>query len=253
MSVRLQKWLASAGVGSRRQIDAWIAAGRVKVNGRVALPGQKITGSERIAIDGERVRARPARGAKPRVLLYHKPVGEVCTRSDPEGRPTVFAVLPPLTGARWISVGRLDIDTAGLLIFTTDGALANALMHPSAELQRVYAVRVRGEPDAAMLQQLRAGVALEDGIARFETLEAAGGAGVNRWYHVTVREGRNRVVRRLWEAVGCQVSRLIRVQFGPLALPRRLPRGRCRELPPAEVTALYEAARLPVPRGLQAD
>lgn len=251
MTVRLQKWLAGAGIGSRRQIDAWIAAGRVKVNGHVAEPGQKVSGSERIAIDGERVRARPARSAAPRVLLYHKPVGEVCTRSDPEHRPTVFDSLPRLTGARWISVGRLDIDTAGLLIFTTDGDLANALMHPSAELQRLYAVRVRGEPDPAILQRLRSGIELDDGMARFETLESAGGEGVNRWYHVTVREGRNRVVRRLWEAAGCQVSRLIRIRFGALDLPRGLQRGRYRELERDEVAALYRAVGRPLPGAMR--
>jgi 23S rRNA pseudouridine2605 synthase len=251
MAMRLQKWLAGAGVGSRRQIDAWIAAGRVEINGRTAQPGQKVTGSERIAIDGERLRVRPARGAKARVLLYHKPSGEVCTRADPAGRPTVFAALPRLTGARWISVGRLDIDTSGLLIFTTDGALANGLMHPSAELSRAYAVRVRGEVAPATLKRLRTGVPLEDGIARFETLEPAGGTGANRWYRATVREGRNRLVRRLWEAAGCEVSRLIRVQFGPLELPRRLPRGRYRELTAREVAGLYQAAHLAVPEALR--
>jgi 23S rRNA pseudouridine2605 synthase len=251
MTVRLQKWLAGAGVGSRRQIDAWIAAGRVKVDGRVAEPGHKVSGGERISIDGERVRARPARGAAPRVLIYHKPVGEVCTRSDPEGRPTVFDALPKLIGARWISVGRLDIDTSGLLVFTTDGALANSLMHPSAELQRVYAVRVRGLPDQDALQKLRSAVVLDDGPARFETLEAGGGQGANRWYHVTVREGRNRVVRRLWEAVGCQVSRLTRIRFGPLELPRHLPRGRYRELKQDEIAMLYAAVAQAVPHTLR--
>jgi 23S rRNA pseudouridine2605 synthase len=253
MSVRLQKWLAGAGVGSRRQIDAWIAAGRVKVDGRVAVPGQKVTGAERIAIDGRPVRARPARRRRPRVMVYHKPLGEVCTRSDPEGRPTVFAALPRLTGARWIAVGRLDMDTSGLLVLTTDGDLANALMHPSGEFERVYAVRVRGEPDEQALRRLRNGIWLEDGVARFETLESGGGEGANRWYHVTVREGRNRVIRRLWEAAGCQVSRLIRVRFGPLELPRRLARGRYRELEVREVVALYESAGLPVPGALARD
>lgn len=251
MPVRLQKWLAGAGVGSRRQIDAWIAAGRVRVNGHIATPGEKVSGGERIAIDRKRVQARPARGGKPRVLLYHKPVGQVCTRRDPQGRPTVFTALPRLSGARWISVGRLDVDTSGLLIFTTDGDLANALMHPAAGLARVYAVRVRGEPDARILQRLRAGIRLVDGMARFEAVEPGGGTGANRWYYVTLREGRNRVVRRLWEAVGCQVSRLIRVRFGPLGLPRRLARGRYRELPPEEVAALYAELHRPVPRGLR--
>lgn len=247
MADRLQKWLAAAGIGSRRTIERWIAEGRVSVNGRPAVLGQKIEGGERVAVDGRRVHGPSLRQAPARVLLYHKPIGEVCTRSDPEGRPTVFDALPPVKGGRWIAIGRLDLDTSGLLLFTTDGALAHALMHPSGEWQREYAVRVRGEPPAEVLRRLREGVVLDDGPARFESLEAQGGDGSNRWYRVTVAEGRNRIVRRLWEAVGCQVSRLIRVRFGPLALPRHLPRGRHRELRDKELAAVYEATGRPAP------
>lgn len=248
MPERLQKWLAAAGLGSRREIEEWIAAGRVKVNGATAVLGQKVSGTERIAVDGRVVRGlAPRHRPKPRVLLYHKPVGEVCTRTDPEGRPTVFDALPRLTRGRWVVVGRLDIDTSGLLLFTTDGELANALMHPSSELAREYAVRVHGRVGEEALRRLRAGIQLDDGPARFESLEDEGGEGANHWYRVTVSEGRNRIIRRLWEGVGCQVSRLMRVRFGPIALPRHLPRGRWRELAGAELAGLYEALGLAPP------
>ncbi len=252
MTERLQKWLAAAGLGSRREIEGWIAAGRVKVNGKLAVLGQKISGTERIAIDGRSVRGpSPRRPARPRVIAYHKPVGEVCTRADPEGRPSVFESLPKLTGSRWVIVGRLDIDTAGLLLFTTDGELANALMHPSSGLLREYAVRVRGSPSEESLRRLRAGIELEDGPGRFGEIHAEGGQGANRWFRVAVAEGRNRIVRRLWDAVDCPVSRLIRVRFGPVQLPRHLPRGQIRELREAEVTGLYQAAGLEIPASLQ--
>jgi 23S rRNA pseudouridine2605 synthase len=250
---RLQKWLAAAGLGSRREIDRWIADGRIRVDGTVAVPGQKVTGTERIALDGRTVRGHAARHRSPaRVLVYHKPTGEVCTRSDPQGRPTVFDALPRLSGGRWIAVGRLDIDTSGLLLFTTDGALAHALMHPATELAREYAVRVRGAPDQEALRSLREGITLEDGPARFEMLRVEAGGGSNRWYRVAVAEGRNRLVRRLWEAVGCQVSRLMRVRFGPIELPRHLPRGRHRELGPGDAAELYAAAGLTPPEALAA-
>jgi 23S rRNA pseudouridine2605 synthase len=248
---RLQKWLAATGAGSRRQIEGWIRAGRVTVDGKQASLGQKVTGRERIAVNGRAVRATPRhRQAISRVLIYHKPIGEVCTRSDPQGRPTVFDSLPPLHGSRWVVVGRLDIDTSGLLIFTTDGALAHALMHPSGEMVREYAVRLRGAPQQADIDRLLAGVALDDGVGRFSEVSVEGGSGSNHWYRVSVSEGRNRIVRRLWEAVGCQVSRLIRVRFGPLALPRHLPRGRYRELIGEDQGELYRAVGLPLPERL---
>lgn len=247
MTERLQKWLAATGIGSRREIESWIAAGRVTVDGRPAVLGQKISGTERIAIDGRQLRVKPAR-QQPRVLVYHKPVGEVCTRVDPQQRPTVFDRLPKLAGQRWIVVGRLDIDTSGLLLFTTDGALAHALMHPSGELAREYAVRVRGQPSREDIERLLKGVELEDGTGRFAEVHAEGGQGSNRWYRVAVAEGRNRIVRRLWEAVGCQVSRLMRVRFGPVSLPSHLARGRYAELSGSALADLYRAVDLDVPR-----
>jgi len=241
---RLQKWLASAGCGSRRGIERLIAEGRIQVNGKVAELGQKVSGREHIVIDGRTVPA--TRSAKtnlsPEVLIYHKPAGEICSRADPQGRPSVFDALPRLSGRRWVSVGRLDLQTSGLMIFTTDGELANTLMHPSSGFEREYAVRVRGEVTDDTLRKLRRGVELDDGLARFERLDAAGGEGQNRWYHVVVTEGRHRVVRRLWEAVDCRVSRLIRVRFGPVVLPRSLPRGRSESLTGKRLARLLSTA-----------
>lgn len=241
---RLQKLLAAAGLGSRRQVEEWIRAGRVTVNGTVATLGRKVSGREKILVDGRTVPALRKTRPAPRVLMYHKPSGEVCTRSDPEGRPTIFDQLPLVQGARWINVGRLDLATSGLLLFTTDGALANALMHPSRAIEREYAVRVQGIVSDSVLERVRAGIALEDGVARFDRVEPAGGDGANRWFKVVVSEGRNRLVRRVWESVECRVSRLIRVRYGPVELPRSLRPGRHRLLTERELDALYEAAGL---------
>ena len=247
MPERLQKLLAGAGVGSRRQIESWIRAGRLRVDGVPAILGQKVTGRERIQLDGRLLRLPGRTRSGPQVLIYHKPFGEICTRRDPGNRPTVFDSLPALRGARWITVGRLDVTTSGLLLLTTDGRLADALMHPRSGIQRRYAVRIAGDPQPAHLAALRAGMELEDGPARFEELEFAGGEGFNRWFHVSVREGRNRLVRRLWEAAGFTVSRLIRIAFGPVALPRNLRPGHHRRLVGTELRALYAAAGLPCP------
>ncbi|HLW74322.1 MAG TPA: 23S rRNA pseudouridine(2605) synthase RluB [Gammaproteobacteria bacterium] len=244
---RVQKVLAAAGLGSRREIEGWIAQGRVSINGKPAKLGDRIGDSDRVSVDGRPVKALERGGdARRRVILYHKPEGELTTRKDPEGRPTVFEALPRLRGSRWVSVGRLDTNTSGLLIFTNDGALANKLMHPSSELEREYAVRVLGKVTDEQLQALQKGVRLEDGMAKFDEIREAGGEGANHWYHVILREGRNREVRRLWDAVGVTVSRLIRVRFGALSLPRNLPRGAWRDATQEEMDALLSAAGMPV-------
>ncbi|MEA1064911.1 23S rRNA pseudouridine(2605) synthase RluB [Apirhabdus apintestini] len=239
-SEKLQKILARAGHGSRREIESMIAAGRVSVDGKVSTLGDRLilTSTQKIRIDGHLVSLKAANDAVCRVLAYYKPEGELCTRSDPEGRPTVFDRLPKLHGARWIAVGRLDVNTCGLLLFTTDGELANRLMHPSREVEREYAVRIFGEIEEAKLRQLTRGIQLEDGPAAFKTLRYSGGEGINQWYNVTLTEGRNREVRRLWEAVGVQVSRLIRVRYGDIALPKGLPRGGWTELDLAQTNYL---------------
>ena len=240
---RLQKVLAAAGLGSRREIETWISEGRITINGRTAKLGDRIRGVDRISVDGRPVKAL-ARGTETRhrVILYHKPEGELTTRKDTEGRPTVFEALPPLRGSRWVSVGRLDTNTSGLLIFTNDGGLANKLMHPSSQIEREYAVRVLGKVTDEQLTMLKKGVRLEDGMGKFDEITEAGGEGANHWYHVILREGRNREVRRLWEAVGLTVSRLIRVRFGTLALPRNLPRGAWRDATEEEISGLSSAA-----------
>lgn len=227
MSEKLQKVLARAGQGSRREIETLIAAGRVSVDGKIATLGDRVEPSSnlKIRIDGRIVSVKETASEVCRVLAYYKPEGELCTRNDPEGRPTVFDRLPKLQGSRWIAVGRLDVNTCGLLLFTTDGELANRLMHPSREVEREYAVRVFGQVDDDKIRQLSLGVQLEDGPAAFKTLKFAGGEGINQWYNVTLTGGRNREVRRLWEAVGVQVSRLMRVRYGDITLPKGLPRG----------------------------
>lgn len=240
-SEKLQKVLARAGYGSRRELEGWITAGRVRVNGAPATIGMRVDTGDIIQVDGKRLARRELDAQNVRVLRYHKPVGELCTRRADSDRPTVFDKLPVLNSGRWIAVGRLDLNSSGLLLFTNDGRLAHRLMHPSANLVREYAVRVRGQVSADAVRRLRRGVRLEDGPAKFETIVDRGGQGSNHWYHVTLREGRNREVRRLWQSQGVQVSRLTRVRYGPVTLPRRLPRGRWDELSKRQVAALMDA------------
>ncbi|MCS3470458.1 23S rRNA pseudouridine2605 synthase [Pseudomonas sp. JUb42] len=236
---KLQKVLARIGVGSRRDVETWISQGRIKVNGKDATLGQRVDLHDAITVDGRVIKREEAAETVRRVIMYNKPDGEICTRDDPEGRPTVFDRLPRPKEGRWINIGRLDINTTGLLMFTTDGELANRLMHPSFEMDREYAVRVRGEVDDDMLLRLKNGVILEDGPARFTDIQQApGGEGFNRWYHCVVMEGRNREVRRLWESQGLVVSRLKRVRYGPVFLNSDLPMGRWREMSQQEVDIL---------------
>lgn len=237
---KLQKVLARAGFGSRRELEAWIAQGRVSINGKVATLGDRVSEKDVIRVDGTIVPREKVAGGRRRVLMYHKPVGEVSSRSDPEGRPTVFDHLPNLRNGRWIAVGRLDINTSGLLLFTSDGELAHRLMHPSSQVEREYAVRVLGEVPPEMIKRLQEGVELEDGKAHFDSIVDAGGEGANHWYHVTLLEGRNREVRRLWESQGVVVSRLSRVRYGPVTLPRWLRDGKFDDVPAHQLQALLE-------------
>ena len=229
MSEKIQKVLARLGVASRREIERWIQDGRIEVNHKVAQIGDRITGADKVSVDGRRVKLNEAQDL--RIIMYHKPEGEVVTRHDPEGRKTVFENLPDIQSGRWINVGRLDINTSGLLLFTNDGELANQLMHPSSHVDREYAVRVYGEMTSEKVKNLVNGVRLEDGMARFEDIVDSGGSGSNRWFHVVVAQGKNRIVRRLFESQECQVSRLMRVRFGMVCLPDNLFRGRWSELP----------------------
>lgn len=239
---KLQKVLARAGLGSRREMETWIDAGRVSVDGAVAALGDRVNVNQVIRVDGKLVET--SRPVRKRVIMYHKPEGEICSRQDPEGRPSVFDHLPNLRVGKWINIGRLDFNTAGLLLFTTDGELANALTHPSSEIEREYAVRVKGVASDTTLKTLRKEVVLDDGPARFEDIVDGGGEGENHWYYVVIREGRYREVRRVWEAVGHPVTRLIRTRYGPVILPRSLHKSRRVELEPDELEPLYRAAGL---------
>ena len=244
MSEKLQKILARSGMGSRREMEVIISAGRVTVDGKVATLGDRVLPTQQVRVDGHPVKLATEAEQICRVIAYHKPEGEICTRTDPDGRPTVFDRLPKLRGARWIAIGRLDINTSGLLLFTTDGELANRLMHPKFEVEREYAVRVFGEVTDAIIQRLRLGVELEDGKANFKKIKASGGEGINKWFHVTLTEGRNREVRRMWESQGTVVNRLIRVRYGDLLLPKHLPAGGYTEYPLEEVNYLRKLVHM---------
>jgi 23S rRNA pseudouridine2605 synthase len=249
VSQKLQKVLAQAGLGSRRDMEEMIGAGQVTVNGKTALIGARVVPEDQIKVNGRIIHTTQAIRL-PRVLLYHKPEGEIVSSDDPRGRPSVFAHLPKVSGAKWIAIGRLDFNTCGLLIFTTSGELANRLMHPRFEVEREYAVRVMGQLEPNHLRQLLEGIELEDGRARCLSAELRGGEGSNRWCHVVLNEGRNRVVRRMFEKLGFTVSRLMRVRFGIVELPPRVKRGHTLELGAVETQRLVEwlaAATLPEP------
>ena len=241
MSDRIHKVLANAGHGSRREIEALIRDGKISVNGKLAILGQSIGEKDRITINSRPIRLHLQRKRKPKVLAYYKPAGEVCTRRDEKGRETVFRNLPTLRNSRWINIGRLDLNTTGLLLFTTDGDLANKLMHPSSQIEREYAVRILGEVTKENLRALLNGVELEDGTARFTDIHYSGGKGANHWFHVVVMEGRNKEVRRLWESQGVKVTRLIRTRFGSYILPRKKKAGQYWRLDDKEIDALQKS------------
>lgn len=244
-SEKLQKVLARAGIGSRREMERQIDDGRVEVNGRRATLGDRVNEDARIRVDGRLVGAAARSAGERQVIAYHKPTGELVTRHDPEGRKTIFPRLPRLKSGRWLSVGRLDINSSGLLLLTTDGELANRLAHPAWQMARDYAVRIYGPVEEGVRQRLLSGVALDDGNAAFESIQALDpGEQANRWYRVRLREGKNRLVRRLWESQGVQVSRLIRVQYGPYEMPPRLREGQYQSLTPGEIRDLVNRVGL---------
>src|SRR3990167_6281749 len=238
MSEKIQKILAHAGMGSRREIETWIQEGRITINGQIAKLGDRMTYHDQICVDGRAIKLIKSINQKSRVLLYHKPEGELCTRRDPEGRPTIFDRMPLIRNNRWICVGRLDFNTSGLLLITNNGTLANRLMHPSSQIEREYAVRIHGHVTEETLKKLLKGIQLDDGFAKLNQIVDAGGSGSNHWYHVIVKEGRNRLVRRMWETLGFTVSRLIRIRFGPIYLPAKLHRGQYISLTDEEIIAL---------------
>lgn len=244
MAERIQKLLSRAGYGSRREIERWVTAGEITVNGVVATTGQAIDENDKVVLRGQVLKLASKLKAKPQVLLYHKKVGEICSRNDPEGRPTVFDNLPKISSGRWIQVGRLDINTDGLLLFTTDGELANRLMHPSYEIEREYASRILGRVTDDMIDRLTKGVELEDGMAKFTRIKYEGGEGANSWYHVVLNEGKNREVRRLWESQDVVVSRLRRIRYGDIVLHRSLRAGEYENLPVRAMRNLYEQVKM---------
>lgn len=245
MSERIQKILAQTGLGSRRKIESYIKDGRIKVNGKVAQLGDRMTVDDKILFDGKRIDLKAIEKFVSQVIVYNKPDGEVCSRSDEADRKTVFDNLPKIKPGRWISVGRLDINTQGLLLFTNDGELAARLMHPRYAIAREYAVRVLGEVTETMLDNLKAGVKLADGLAQFSSITFQGGEGANQWYHVTLQTGKNREVRRLWESQGVKVSRLIRIRFGDIIMPTRLRRGQSQPLDQKAINQLHQSVDLP--------
>jgi len=252
MSEKLQKLLATVGLGSRRELEKWISAGRVSVNGSTAKLGDRAETDDRILVDGRPIKI--VTDDSPRVLMYSKPEGEVSTTTDPEGRTTVFDGLPRLSRGRWIAIGRLDINTSGLLLFTTHGELANRLMHPSYEVKREYMVRIHGEVNEAMIARLTEGVILEDGVAKFQTVKAQHARSndehisSNQWFRVILAEGRTREVRRLWESQGVEVNRLKRISYGPIELPSFVRRSEFIELDPKQVISLFRAVSLKPPK-----
>lgn len=244
---KVQKVLARAGFGSRREMEAWITQGRVKLNGKIATLGDRAGDDDSLIVDGKKVVNTSPDAVIPRVLIYNKPENEICSRRDPEGRPSVYDQLPAIKHGRWVAVGRLDFNTSGLLLFTTDGELANRLMHPSANIDREYAVRVMGEVSDEMIKTLIKGVMIEDHVCRFTDVQFFAGEGKNRWYHVVLMEGRNREVRKLWESQGVRVSRLKRVRYGPVFIPSRIKKGQIYEMKTPELITLYEAAGMTPP------
>lgn len=244
MSERLQKTLANLGLGSRRTIESWIEAGRITVNGKVATLGCTIEGNEKIMVDNKPIKLNETPFVR-RIIAYYKPIGEVTTRNDPEGRRTIFESLPPIKNGRWIAIGRLDINTQGLLLLTNDGEFANKMMHPSSEIEREYAVRVLGTLTEEMVTNMKTGVQFEDGISKFDEILYSGGEGANIWYHVILKGGKNREVRRLWESQGLTVSRLIRVRYGSYTLSKRLRPGESIDLDIDETKAILEEVGIP--------
>lgn len=244
--MRVQKALAASGAGSRREMEQWVAQGLVQINGKVATLGDKVTPQDRVTVKGNSIKLKwPDR--LPRILLYYKQEGEIVSRDDPQGRVTIFERLPQTKSSRWVAIGRLDVNTSGLLILTTSGELVNRFAHPSFEVEREYAVRILGELTTAQKQQLTTEVMLEDGAAKLQSITEQGGEGVNRWYTVVIKEGRNREVRRIFETMGLTVSRLMRIRFGPIGLPQRLKRGHFYELNQYEVANIVKWAEMLLP------